>query len=64
MSELNFIHEIQRQTETERQRHAHGQTERQNKRQTETENSNSKIVFYKDCSLGLVKPNNQSLLNY
>ena len=34
-------------------------------RERERENSNSKILFYKDCSLGSFKnlPNNQSLLS-
>ena len=43
----------QRRTETDRQR----QTERQRKRQTnrQLENSNSKTLFFKDCSLGLLK---------
>ena len=50
--------ERERETETETERQTDRQTDRQTEtdRQTdrETENSNSKILFYKDCSLGSV----------
>ena len=40
--------------------------DRERKGERERENSNSKTLFYKDCSLGLVKnlSNSQSSLSY
>ena len=43
---------MERQTERQTQRQAQRHRERT---EVQTENSNSKTLFYKNCSLGLVK---------
>ena len=45
----------ERERERERTRDTETQSERETERQRESSNSNSKILFYKDCSLGSVK---------